>query len=117
MRFWNHILQKHEDILGVEYNLGPYIDCEENIWLKKKQIDFRDYMDSAMDESINCSKFPTQSTANKFTKEVHRLGLTCPIDPKKIDELNLKYGKSSKWIINKEGTGVLKYFSEFKHKE
>lgn len=116
MRFWNHILQKSDDVLGTDNNLGPYIACENNKWVQVKKIDFKDYMDSSMDESINCSKFPTQKTADRFTKEVHRLGLECPIDPKKIDELVAKYGAMSKWIINKDGTGVIKYLNEFKNK-
>lgn len=117
MRFWNHILQKHDDILGADRNLGPYISCESNKWVQVKEIDFRDYMDSAMDESINCSKFPTQHTADRFTREVHKLGMACPIDPHKLDELVAKYGALSKWVINKDGTGVIKYFGEYKNKK
>lgn len=117
MRFWNHILQKNDDVLGADHNLGPYITCENEKWVQVKEIDFKDYMDSSMDESVNCSKFPTQLTADRFIDQVQRLGMDCPIDPKKVDELTVKYGKLSKWIINKEGTGALKYFGEFKHKK
>lgn len=117
MRFWNHMLQKNDDVMGADHNLGPYIICENNSWKQERAIDFRDYMDSSMDESINCSKFPGQRTADRFTDEVQRLGMTCPIDPKKIDELTVKYGRFSKWIINKEGTGVVKYTGEFRHKK
>jgi hypothetical protein len=116
MRFWNHILQNNDDVLGADHNLGPYIVCENNKWIKTKEIDFRDYIDSAMDESINCSKFPTHKTAEKFTREIQKLGMSCPLDPKKLEELSVKYGKAAKWIINREGTGVISYLGEFKNK-
>lgn len=114
MRFWNHILQKNDDVLGNDHNLGPYIVCEDNNWKQVRTIDFKDYFDSAFDESINCSKFPTQTTADRFTGQVKKLGSSCPVDPKKIDELVIKYGPMSKWIINQKGTGVVNYFGEFK---
>lgn len=117
MRFWNHVLQQNDDVLGADHNLGPYISCEDNKWVQVKEIDFKDYMDSSMDESINCSKFPAKLTADRFTDQVQRLGMTCPLDPKKLDEMAVKYGAMAKWIINKDGTGVIKYFGEFKHKK
>ena len=116
MRFWNHMLQQYDDVLGADHNLGPYISCKANAWVQVKEIDFRDYMDSSMDESINCSKFPAQLTADRFTDQVQRLGMACPLDPKKLDEMAVKYGAASKWIINKDGTGVINYFGEFKNK-
>lgn len=117
MRFWNHVLQKHDDVLGEEHNLGPYIQCENNKWVQVKKIDFTDYFDASMDESINCSKFPSEATVKKFKKSLADLGMNCPVEPHKLDELVVKYGKMSKWIINRDGNGVISYFDEFKHKK
>ncbi len=117
MRFWNHILQKHDDVMGVEHNLGPYIECEKNKWVQVKKIDFTDYIDSSMDESINCSKFPSGSTVEKFKNSVAEMGLTCPVDKAKLDEMVVKYGPLSKWIINQNGNDVIHYFGEFKNKK
>lgn len=117
MRFWNHVLQLRDDVLGADHNIGPYVNCENNKWVQVKKIDFRDYIDSSMDESINCSKFPAQATADRFADQVQQLGMSCPVDPKKLDELAIKYGAVSKWIINKDGIGVLKFFGEFKYKK
>jgi hypothetical protein len=103
--------------MGVEHNLGPYIACEENHWLQIKEIDFQDYIDSSMDEAINCSEFPTQETASKFSSAIHKLGYTCPVDPHKLTELILKYKTVSKWIINQRGNETLRYLSEFKNKK
>lgn len=117
MRFWNHILQLREDPIGTEFNIGPYVICDSNQWVQIKEIDFRDYMDDSMDEAINCSKFPSKKTAEKFLNEVHKLGLNCPIDIKRLEDLHAKYKSDAKWIINSEGTGVIDYFGEFKNKK
>jgi len=114
MRFWNHILQSREDVLGSDHNLGPYINCENYKWVQVKKLDFRDYIDASMDEAINCSKFPAKATSERFVREVNDLGMKCPIDPKKVEELSAKYGKMAKWIINRDGPGVINYFGEFK---
>lgn len=114
MRFWNHILQSREDVLGSAHNLGPYIDCENQKWVQVKKLDFRDYIDASMDEAINCSKFPAKATSERFIREVNYLGMQCPLDPKKVEELSAKYGKMAKWIINTDGPGVINYIGEFK---
>lgn len=117
MRFWNHILQKNDDIMGADHNLGPYIECANNQWVQVKKIDFTDYIDFSMDESINCSKFPSGSTVEKFKNSVNEIDLNCPVDPAKLQDMVIKYGPLSKWIINQEGNGVLNYFGEFKNKK
>lgn len=117
MRFWNHMLQKNPDVLGEEHNLGPYVECENNKWVQVKKIDFTDYFDSSMDESINCSKFPSGSTVKKFKHSVEELGMNCPVDLQKLEEMKVKYGAFSKWIINLDGNGVVHYFGEFKNKK
>lgn len=116
MRFWNHILLRNDDILGREYNVGPFIVCSNNHWEKAKDVDFKNYVDSAWDEGINCSKFSNQRAVNKFTKRISALGLSCPVDPEVVKELAVKYGTLSKWLINSEGNGVLKITKEFKSK-
>lgn len=68
MRFWNHVLAKKADILGV--NLGPYVKCENNNWIKIKPIDFSDYVDDAWDEGINCSKFRTDKMLTMVKESV-----------------------------------------------
>lgn len=114
MRFWNHILQLRNDVLGKEHNMGPYIACSDKKWVQVKMLDFRDYMDESMDEAINCSKFPSESTAKRFSKTLKDSGFQCPLSQDTLDELVLKYGKMAKWIINEDGVGAVKYFSEFK---
>lgn len=124
MRFWNHMLQKHDDILGSENNLGPYILCSDNKWVanEKNPIDFRNYIDSSMDESINCSKFAARSGVKKFKKAVAKRGFTdsnnqaaCPVEPHKLEEMKGKYKAHNigHFILNDDGLETVSYFNEF----
>ena len=113
MRMWNHMLQKNDDILGVDHNVGPYISCVDNKWSQVKDIDFKYYLDDSMDESINCSKFPTDKTANKFANRLKIMGMTCPMDQSKLDDMVIKYRQMSKWIINTKGIDKVKYLGKF----
>jgi len=117
MRFWNHVLLKHDDILGAENNLGPYISCVDAKWKveEKNPIDFKNYIDASMDESINCSKFASKSGAQKFKTAIGNLGFGCPIDPAKLKEMQDKYAPSDiqHLIINDDGNGTVSYFNEF----
>jgi len=99
-RFWNHFLQKEDDLLGKDHNVGPFVRCENQQWVKVKDIDFAEYFDDSVDESINCSTFPTKSNLEKFTKRIHELGFACPIDPARRDDLKVKYGSFAEKIIN-----------------
>ncbi len=115
MRFWNHILLKNEDILGKDYNLGPYIVCSDSKWKVNEEMDFRNYVDASMDESINCSKFASKSGERKFKKAIKALGASCPMDTQKMIELKEKYKALNiqHWILNDDGTGMVSYFNEF----
>ncbi len=127
MRFWNHILQKREDVLGL--NLGPFVKCENSKWKiqKEKRIDFSKYLDDSTDESLNCSKFASKNGLKKFKEGMIRLSIDnkCPMNNKKLSEVIQKYSiplcnddkckeDLSKWIINKNGNQTVKYFSEIK---
>ncbi|OGR42543.1 MAG: hypothetical protein A2X35_12050 [Elusimicrobia bacterium GWA2_61_42] len=132
MRFWNHMLQKRDDVLGAQHNAGPYLACQGGKWVKNEErpIDFRTYVDASMQESMNCSKFATEGGAQKFqaalaamqTKDKSRI-FTCPENPGLMDQTIKKYeveiagdshgSKVDHWIINREGNGRVSYFNEF----
>lgn len=119
MRFWNHILQKNDDILGSENNLGPYVSCVENKWIANEgnPIDFRNYIDASMDESVNCSKFATKSGVNKIKSSIAKRGFSalCPVEPHKLEEMKIKYNNLgiNHFIINNDGIEKVSYFNEF----
>jgi hypothetical protein len=124
MRFWNHMLQQNDDILGADQNLGPYVVCQNKKWAvnEKNPIDFKNYIDASMDESINCSKFAGTKAIKKFRASVIRRGYVdsqghavCPIEPEKLVQMKEKYKNSGivNKIINSDGIGRVNYFKEF----
>ncbi len=127
MRFWNHMLQKEDDVLGKEHNLGPYIVCgADGKWAQKEEIDFSNYVDMSMQENINCSKFATKKGVKKFKASLDRLhkktgrSAACPISQGKLEEAASKYRIPMKdgstidhWIINYDGNEQVSYFNEF----
>lgn len=123
MRFWNHMLQKRDDVLGPEYNVGPYVACQNGKWEQVKDIDFSVYFDHSSDESINCSKFATRKGLKKYQDYLTNLETTCPRRPEILEDLLKKYDVAtpgdkkarplSHWILNLEGNGKVNYVNEF----
>jgi hypothetical protein len=106
MRFWNHMLSKHPDVLGEEY--GPYFKCDEDGWKKVKDIDLSVYLDDSVNEAINCSWFPSKRTARKYQAGIDAvakdnpgvMNATCPSDRSKLERMIDKYGEYAKYLIN-----------------
>ena len=113
MRFWNHILQKNDDVLGAQYNAGPYVACEKGMWKQVKSVDWATYIDQAFDEGQNCSSFRTQEMANDVDYRISLVAkkegieLKCPMNRELIEPLLEKYGPFADELINLEGhTGL-----------
>lgn len=115
MRFWNHMLLQNDDILGREHNLGPYVVCENSQWKINQEIDFKNYVDASMDESVNCSKFANKSGERKFRKAIEAMNETCSGETSVMQELREKYKALNiqHYILNDDGTGTVSYFNEF----
>lgn len=114
MRFWNHVLQNYDDVLGKEYNIGPYVVCQGNKWVQIKDMDWSDYIDHSFDEGLNCSGFPNKKMRGLVQSRMAALesktGIkqTCPMDQEKIDSVIPKYGIFAKDLINAKGHSTLK---------
>lgn len=110
MRFWNHILQKDEDILNE--NIGPYVVCENNKWRMVKNIDWSFYVDDSWDEAINCSEFRTWTMVAKVKYKLRELSkktnksITCPLYPEKTRLLQDKYHQFSPYLLNFKGISI-----------
>lgn len=118
MRFWNHVLQQHDDVLGAQYNAGPFVTCQQGQWSvnPEKPLRFEHYIDASMDEATNCSKFATRRGLRKFTQALADRGLHgCPLAPELLPGLRAKYEASGvvRFILNEEGPGKVSYFNEF----
>lgn len=111
MRFWNHLLQKRDDHLGV--NHGPLIVCENNRFKKIKDLDFRPFIDDSMDEGLNCSKFLTKKQARNVKRRIKELEVdgqdySCPVNSQSPTILTEKYGyKLAPFLFNFEGHSKL----------
>jgi hypothetical protein len=112
MRFWNHILQTADDIKGKEHNIGPYLQCDPKTgqWKQVKEIDLSHYVDSAWDEAINCSMTASKAGAEKIRKALkalsqkHQKDYSCPLDPRKLNQMVQKYGEFGPYLLNLHGT-------------
>ena len=98
MRFWNHVLQKRNDVLEKDKNLGPYVKCIGKKWTLVKEMDWAKYLDDSMDEAINCSQFKSKTMVDKIKKRLNKLQTPikescCPINKGKLKNVILKYGK------------------------
>lgn len=123
MRFWNHVLQKRDDVLGASENIGPYLSCENDKWVQVKDIDFSYYLDGASDESINCSKLASRGGVEKYKRYMLDLGMECPRRKDLLSDLYEKYSAKtqgdrmnrpiSHWILNKGEVEKVSYFNEF----
>lgn len=112
MRFWNDVLQKHDDIFGKHENAGPYVVRVGGLWKvnPEKPIDLRHYIDWGMDEGINCSRYATCRGARKVRQALADMSAAdpdhtyrCPMDAGKLEQVREKYGKYSKWLVNSRG--------------
>ena len=114
MRFWNHVLLKYNDILGEQYNQGPYVKCEENQWKQVAKVDWRNYIDHAFDEGVNCSKIHTEKMTDQVLARIDTLEKTdgqsygCPALPYELEKLKDKYGKYSETLLNMDGIVPMK---------
>ena len=123
MRFWNHMLQKRDDVLGKEHNIGPYLKCSEGKFEQIKEIDFSIYLDLGSDESVNCSKFASKKGLEKYNEYLASVNMTCPRRPSFLEDLRMKYDiptqgdrknrPLSHWILNLDGNGKVSYLNEF----
>jgi hypothetical protein len=77
--FWNELTQ----------GTNPYVRCENGKqWVKARDFSWADYVSDAWDEAINCSEM-VPTLALKVEKRLEKMGLRCPVDPVKCQELGL----------------------------
>ncbi len=114
MRFWNHILQQHDDVLGE--NFGPYVACENDQWVvTDKKIDWSNYIDESFDEGINCSRFKNEKVAAKVQVRLEELEAndpegrrySCPMTHDSFNKIANKYGELAPLLINSIGHNAL----------
>jgi|GEM_PF-1980273 len=93
--------------LFADRNGKNYLKCEKNKFELIRKFDFKDYVDSAWDESVNCNVYATESIRSKVEKVINGLSkkykknFTCPIEKSKCLELaNSKYRVGVNFLIS-----------------
>lgn len=110
MRFWNHILQRRDDILNE--NIGPFLECSKGKWLSVKKIDWSYYIDDSWDEAINCSEFRNWTMVAKVKYKLKELSqstgqlIKCPLYPERTTLLENKYQQFGQYILNFKGINI-----------
>lgn len=122
MRFWIHLLGK--DVRGNpltdpladlgEERIGPLVSCTAGGWEKAREFTFRDYVDPAWDEGLNCSDFRHPVFLEALHRRLEELRQNdpqgrfygCPMDPDLIRRAAERYGPYADRLINLEGPRV-----------
>lgn len=101
MSFWANLIEK-----GLHNNETPYLSCDRGLWKKEKDFDFSKYVDSGLDEGINCNDYKTTEIAQKissrlqFLEENTGLKFTCPVSQIDLTSLQKKYSGDLKVLLN-----------------
>ncbi len=99
MHFWSEILQ--HKFQGEK----PFLKCENQQWVHIRDFDFRDYIDAAWDEGINCNEYLTPEYERTVLSTISGLEikqgrkLQCPIYAEECTFLAHKYGPISPMLI------------------
>ncbi|PHS62956.1 MAG: hypothetical protein COB09_11995 [Thalassobium sp.] len=98
LRFWNRILANYPDPLtGLE--VAPYVRCEDQRWQLAEAFHFQGYVDSAWNESVNCSAFRSLD----MLQLVLRYQPVCT--PQSLPQNT--YGRWQERVLNRSGLRVL----------
>ena len=113
LRFWNSVLALKPDPVTQRMTEKPYIGCRNGQWQRLRAFDWRDYVDPAWDEAINCNAYRDKSLLRKAGKRIAQTGAghQCPLVYYDIRPLQYKYGRLLPAILNRQGARVLKSFN------
>lgn len=108
LRFWNAVLGRQTDPITPDVPVKPYFTCREGLWYKQRRFDWRDYVDPAWDEAVNCDAFRDRNLLEKADRRVREAtgGLRCPLHPAPIPRLQRKYGSLLATLFNPDGNRV-----------
>lgn len=98
MNFWKNIVSS-------ELN-KPYFRCDGTSFIQIKKFDWRDYIDHAWDETLNCNRYKSIKALQKVLNNINEIGnsmnidLTCPSKNNQCPNLIENYIPYSNLIIN-----------------
>ena len=108
LRFWNEIEGRLPDPLTGRPVLQPYVECRLGRWHLTRRFDWRDYVDPAWDEAVNCSDFRNDELLQKVRRRIAAAtgGRQCPLEQVDRKRLARKYGDLLPLVFNPDGNRV-----------
>jgi len=109
LRFWNRILGRLPDPFTGAVVQRPYVRCEGERWRLVREFHWKDYVDPAWDEALNCDDFRNPLLLRKVRQRIAAVtgGKQCPLHPVDRRRLARKYGKLLALVYNPDGNRVL----------
>jgi hypothetical protein len=100
LEFWKKIIHSAPQI-------DSYVSCHNNYYYRTNFFDWRDYIDAAWDEAINCNAYRSQEIANLVASRIAKIGkergiedLRCPIAAADCKALIPLYGDRAPRLIS-----------------
>lgn len=97
--FWNSLFN--------DTNGNNIIKCENGVFKISRLFNFADYVDSAWDESINCSTYSDASVESRVNLAIQQIEtkanmkLSCPVERDKcLSIANTKYSNEKEYLIS-----------------
>jgi hypothetical protein len=112
LRFWNSILALKPDPIDADRPVQPLIGCVKGKWHRLRAFHWRDYVDPAWDEAINCNVYGSDSLLEKATRRIAQVtgGTGCPLHQPDRKRLQNKYGKLLPLVFNDKGPRTVHSF-------
>ncbi len=112
LRFWNSILAKKPDPIDTGHEVKPLIGCVQGKWRRLRPFDWKEYVDSAWDEAVNCNVYGSNSLLVKASHRIREVtgGRDCPLLPVDRSKLEKKYGPLLPLVFNEQGPRVVHSF-------
>ncbi|MGF1547478.1 MAG: hypothetical protein ACFCUG_09130 [Thiotrichales bacterium] len=101
MRFWNRVLGEAPDILS-QRRPHPYIACANGRLQRTHDFDWRDYVDPAWDEAVNCNRYSNPTILSKTLWRQHETGAgsACRHEQRLLAPLRERYGRYANRLLN-----------------
>lgn len=78
----------------------PYFTCQDNHWKRVAEFDWKDYVNPAWDEAINCNEYDPRIKPSIEAQIRHRGLGSCPIRPDECSALVHTLGKKAETLLH-----------------
>lgn len=89
-RFWSNLARGEHS----------YVGCSRGQWEQKRNFDWSEYINAALDEGLNCSAYRLDKMVNFVSLRIEQLGMTCPVDKSYCPAMIERYGRFAPRVIS-----------------